>query len=544
MTIIKSKAWSALKSHKKELQASSLISMFEDNPGRFEQFSLEAAGIFLDYSKNLITPKTLQLLFDLAEKSQLKDRIEALLRGDTVNNTERRQALHTALRASTSSTSEYAQTVAEVLAKMTSFVEAVHSGRIAGHTCAKFTDVVNIGIGGSDLGPMVVTEALTPYHIEGIKTHFVSNVDASDICSTLKHLNPATTLFIVASKTFTTQETLTNADTARSWLLNWSGDQTATEKHFIAVSANVDKAVEFGIAEKNIFPIWDWVGGRYSLWSAIGIPIALAVGMDGFKRLLKGASAMDNHFATAPLMQNMPVLLGLMGVWYVNFWDADTHAVLPYDHYLRFFAKYLQQLDMESNGKSVNREGGDVGLNTGPIIWGGAGTNGQHSFHELLHQGTRLVPADFIAILTSHNPKGQHHGLLFANCLAQSRALMCGKSLQQAEDEISKMGYTDEEARELAPHKAMPGNRPSNTLIVEQVTPETLGALIALYEHKVYVQSVIWNINAYDQWGVELGKQLCSQIYDAMSNNGCGGDLDSSTTGLIKRYQCATTKPI
>jgi len=533
-------AWNALVEHKAEMQTVRLVDLFADNPDRFPQMTCNAAGITLDFSKNIATGKTLDLLFELAREHRLEERIRGLLRGDYVNNTEKRQALHTALRSRHPNTDSQETAVASVLAKMAGFVEAIYTGSFCGYSGKRITDIVNIGIGGSDLGPLMVVEALTPYQVDNLKCHFVSNIDASDICETLKQLDPATTLFVVASKTFTTVETLTNAKTARAWLLENTGSEAATQHHFVAVTANVDNAVVFGIAEENIFPMWDWVGGRYSLWSAIGLPIALAVGMDNFNRLRAGAAAMDEHFFSAPLAQNMPVLMGLLGIWYINFWDAHAHAVLPYDHYLRSFTKYLQQLDMESNGKSATRSGGTVNGHTGPVIWGDAGTNGQHSFHQLLHQGSRLIPVDFIAPLKSHNPAGEHHPLLFANCLGQSRALMTGKSIEQAEREFLDMGYCTAEASALAPHKVMPGNRPSNTLIVDQVSPETLGALIALYEHKVYVQSVIWDINAFDQWGVELGKKLCHEIYEVIQNEGETGNLDASTLGLIHLFQNQT----
>lgn len=527
-----SPAWQALQDHRENLDGVKISDLFLDNTSRFSDFSCRAAGLFLDYSKHRVTNETLELLVNLAEERQLTERIKQLFAGELVNNTEQRQALHTALRASNSNQLE----VATTLEKMSAFVSSVHGGEFLGSSGDKITDIVNIGIGGSDLGPFMVCEALKPFQIDGVHSHFVSNVDASDICETLRLLNPATTLFVVASKTFTTTETLTNAATARAWLLEWSGDDSATENHFVAVSANVENAIQFGIAEANIFPMWDWVGGRYSLWSAIGLTIALTLGMDNFKALLAGAEDMDQHFVNAPFTENLPVIMAMLGVWYINFWDADTHVVLPYDHYLRFFPKYLQQLDMESNGKRVSRDGDSLTQETGPILWGDAGTNGQHSFHQLLHQGTRLVPADFIATLTSHNPVGNHHDLLFANCLAQSRALMTGKSQALAEQEFQAMGYSEGEAKALAPHKVMPGNRPSSTLVIEQLTPKSLGALIALYEHKVYVQSVIWDINAFDQWGVELGKKLSNEIYDVVCGEGNRENMDASSLGLIDQY--------
>lgn len=523
--------------HKQALEKTSISELFSQQADRFNEMSCSAAGITLDYSKNIASSQTLELLFDLARQRQLEDAIQKLVRGAPVNVTEARPALHTALRNPVHLDEDVAAAVGGTFAEMEKFVRAVHEGEWRGFSGERIRDVVNIGIGGSDLGPLMVTEALKPYKKPFVDCHFVSNVDAGDLSEVLKSLNPRTTLFIIASKTFTTLETLTNASTAREWLVSAAGsNESVVSKHFVAVSANVAKAVEFGVVEDNVFPMWDWVGGRYSLWSAIGLPIALAVGMDNFNALRAGAGEMDKHFTTAPLEQNMPVIMGLLGVWYVNFWDAHTHAVLPYDHYLRFFTKYLQQLDMESNGKRAVLAGGNVDGHTGPVIWGDVGTNGQHSFHQLLHQGTRLIPVDFIAVLKSHNPVGDHHSLLFSNCLSQSRALMTGKSLQQAQQEFQAMGYTADEALALAPHKEMPGNRPSNTLVMEQVTPESLGALIALYEHKVYVQSVIWGINAFDQWGVELGKVLCQDIHAVIERQETGEALDDSTMGLIERY--------
>ena len=533
-----STAWSNLEKHRGALAETKITDLFAAEENRFESMSCEAAGITLDFSKNIATQETLDLLLALAQEHQLDQRIQQLVNGDPINFTEKRPALHTALRNTSALNPEDATAVNEAFAQMERFVSAVHSGEWRGFSGEKITDVVNIGIGGSDLGPFMVSEALTPYATGALNVHFVSNIDATDIKETLKQLNPATTLFIVASKTFTTLETLTNAATARSWLLESADSSAAVAKHFVAATSKVDNAVEFGIEANNIFPMWDWVGGRYSLWSAIGLPIALYIGMENFRGLLSGAGAMDTHFASAPLAENMPVLMALLGVWYINFWDAHSHAVIPYDHYLRYFAKYLQQLDMESNGKSASGSG-FVGWQTGPIIWGEAGTNGQHSFHQLLHQGTRLIPVDFIAPLNSHNKVGEHHKYLFANCLSQSYALMAGKSLDQATSEFLEMGYSQADAEQLAPHKVMPGNRPSNILLFDLLTPEIMGALIALYEHKVYVQSVIWEINAFDQWGVELGKKICSDIYRVIEGQDDGAQFDSATQALVERYRQA-----
>lgn len=534
--ISQSKAWRALQRHRSVAASFQLGDLFESQADRYEALSFSGAGIFADFSKNLINTETLTLLTDLAEEVNLGAHIDALFSGQQVNLTEKRPALHTALRSSNPHTAGYEAEVASATAQMERFVAAVYSGEFRGFGGDPITDVVNIGIGGSDLGPQMVTEALAVFNTGVVRSHFVSNVDATDLNSTLAALNPATTLFVVASKTFSTLETLTNAATARSWLLQWANDDKAIAHHFVAVTTNIEKATAFGVAPDSVFPLWDWVGGRYSLWSAIGLPIALAVGVDGFHQLRAGAAAMDRHFATAPFSENLPVLLGLIGIWYSNFWDAHSHAVLPYDHYLRLFPKYLQQLEMESNGKRARVAGGEVEVNTGTVIWGEAGTNGQHSFHQLLHQGSQFVPVDFIAVLTTHHPVGEHHGLLLANCLAQSRALMMGKTLAEAQAEFAAMGYSDSEIAMFAPHKVMLGNRPSTTLVLDELSPTTLGALIALYEHKVYVQSVIWGINAFDQWGVELGKQLCHEIYDVMRQRQPSSVVDPSTAGLIQRY--------
>jgi glucose-6-phosphate isomerase len=480
------------------------------------------------------------VLLQLAEQAALPAAINALLHGDKVNNTEKRAALHTALRSTNSPL--HGQEIADVLTRMEGMVAAIHNGSWRGFSGEKISDIVNIGIGGSDLGPQMATHALNAFNTQNVRLHFVSNVDPSCLQEILAHLNPARTLFIVASKSFTTLETLLNAEAAKHWILaatNSEQAQTAISKHFVAISTAVQKAQAFGIDAANILPIWDWVGGRYSLWSAIGLPIALAVGMRNFRQMLAGAAAMDEHFATAPLVQNMPVIMGLLGVWYRHFWGAHSHAVLPYDHYLRYFPDYLQQLDMESNGKSVSREGLTLPYSSGPIIWGSVGTNGQHSFHQLLHQGTHFIPADFILTLHGRTKNTERHCHLLANGLAQSQALMCGKTLEQAENELRQQGVSETEITSLAPHKTIPGNRPSSIISLDALTPFTLGALAALYEHKVYVQSVLWNINPFDQWGVELGKQLSMPIFHEL--NGAptinGNMQDASTTALIVRYQ-------
>ncbi|BFM09948.1 glucose-6-phosphate isomerase [Simiduia litorea] len=530
-------SWSALTAHQQVISNQPIADLFTRDPNRAETYSLNAAGIHLDFAKNRIDDAGMTLLCQLAKERGLAERIKAMYQGEAINSTEKRQVLHVALRSQLGDLPEHLRDVDAVIAQMTQFVTAVHTGQWRGFTGETITDVVNIGIGGSDLGPNMVTQALTPFHKAGIRAHFVSNVDASDLCETLKALNPARTLFIVASKTFTTTETLTNANSARQWLLATLADEAAVAKHFVAVSVNLEKVKAFGIDANNIFPMWDWVGGRYSLWSAIGLPIALACGMDHFNALRAGAAAMDEHFANAAFEQNLPVIMAMLGVWYINFWGAESQAILAYDHYLNAFTKYIQQLDMESNGKGAYLHGGYLEHHTGPVIWGEVGTNGQHSFHQLLHQGTRFVPADFIVSLTSHNPLSEHHSQLFANCLSQSRALMLGKSEAQAAAEFSAMGYSADEAKQLAHHKVMPGNRPSNTLVVESLNPKTLGALIALYEHKVFVQSVIWGINAFDQWGVELGKQLCSEIHPALVSSAAAESFDPSTNALMALYK-------
>jgi len=423
---------------------------------------------------------------------------------------------------------------------MKSFSDAVRGGAWKGYTGKAVTDIVNIGIGGSDLGPKMVCEALKPYGKHGLRMHFVSNVDGAHIAGTLKLLNPETTLFIVASKTFTTQETLTNAHTARAWFLKSAPDESAIAKHFAAVSTNAGKVAEFGIDTGNMFEFWDWVGGRYSLWSAIGLPIALYIGMENFEELLGGAHEMDEHFKNAPLEKNLPVILALLGVWYNNFFGAETHALLPYDQYLCYFPAYFQQGDMESNGKSVMRNGGTVDYSTGPILWGEPGTNGQHAFYQLLHQGTRLIPADFIAPLETHHPVGEHHKILLANFFAQTEALMKGKTEAEARAELVQQGLTGNALEQLLPHKIFPGNKPTNSLLVKKITPATLGSLIALYEHKIFTQGVIWNVNSFDQWGVELGKQLAQNILPELQGSGAITSHDSSTNGLINHYKTNT----
>ncbi|MCB1616342.1 MAG: glucose-6-phosphate isomerase [Pseudomonadales bacterium] len=532
-------AWRKLEKHKEELLRFNLCAAFDCHPERADIFSVDAAGITLDYSKNLITEKTLTLLCELADQANLKTAINDLLTGKPVNNTEKRPALHTALRDPQHNCPD-SEAVRTTFVRMEQMVNAIREGDWLGHTGQRISDIVNIGIGGSDLGPKMVCHALEPYRLDTLKCHFVSNVDPSHIDEVLRQVKPESTLFIVASKTFTTLETLKNAEAAKRWLL-LHAPGNAVEKHFVAVSTAIDKVTDFGIDKENILPLWDWVGGRYSLWSAIGLPIAIATGMENFRLLLKGANAMDQHFSQANFSGNMPVILGLLGIWYSHFWQAQSHAVLPYDHQLTLFPDYLQQLDMESNGKSVNRNGEAIDYTTGPVIWGTEGTNGQHSFHQLLHQGTRFIPADFVVPLQTHMSNKDQHRHLVANCFSQSQALMAGKTRIQIETELAAQGLTKQQIDFLTPHKIITGNRPSNTLLLKTLCPESLGALIALYEHKVYVQSVVWNINAFDQWGVELGKQLSKPLYEALSgrpNTQIKADdsLDASTRKLVKAY--------
>ncbi|MCK4608359.1 MAG: glucose-6-phosphate isomerase [Gammaproteobacteria bacterium] len=531
--ITQSAAWQKLNKHQQQMAKVAMRDLFNDDPERFSKYSLEAADLFLDYSKNRITQETFDLLCELPDNRDLASHIEAMFSGQIINTTEQRAVLHTALR-NPDETSK--PEVLETRNKMLASAEAIRHGKWKGFSGLAITDVVNIGIGGSDLGPAMVTQALKPYQAGNIKLHFVSNVDGTHIWETLKELNPATTLFIIASKTFTTQETLCNANTAKEWLEQKAQTANASEQHLIAVTAQPERAQEFGIKTEHIYPFWDWVGGRYSLWSAIGLAIAIAIGADKFREFLAGAHAMDDHFRHAPWNQNMPVILALLGIWNSNFFNHKTQVVLPYDQYLELLPAYLQQLDMESNGKRVDVDGSPLDTSTAPIIWGSVGTNGQHAFHQLLLQGTQKAPADFIMPLNSQNPIGQHHMLLFANCLAQSQAMMQGKTEAEATEELLSQGMAAEAAAQLAPHKVIPGNVPNNTILVNKITPATLGALIALYEHKVFVQGTIWGINPFDQWGVELGKQLAKNIIPGLQDSVKSKQFDSSTCGLIKKY--------
>ena len=512
--------------------------LFDVDQTRAEKFSLRLGNLLLDYSKNRITNETLELLVTLARETSVEQMRDQMFTGEMINLTEKRAVLHTALRnrsnqAVLADGSDVMPAVNAVLAQMREFSDAVRNGKWLGFSGERITDVVNIGIGGSDLGPLMVCEALKSYRHPDLRLHFVSNVDGTQISETLKVLRPESTLIVIASKTFTTQETLTNAHTARAWFMQQVGDESAIARHFVAVSTNSNQVADFGIDTANMFEFWDWVGGRYSLWSAIGLPIAIAIGMDRFEELLSGAHDMDQHFQQAPLEQNMPVLLALIGIWYHNFFGAASYAVEPYDQYLHRFPAYLQQLDMESNGKSVSRDGDPIDdYTTGPVLWGEPGTNGQHAFFQLLHQGSGMVPVDFLLPIQSHNPVGKHHRLLMANCFAQSEALMRGKTESEARIELEDQGLSEQELERLLPHKLFAGNRPSNTLLFQQLDPHTLGMLIALYEHKVFVQGIIWNINSFDQWGVELGKQLASTIAAELQNDTETTSHDSSTNAL------------
>lgn len=539
-------AWLALQTHRLQMNNFNMQAAFTAHPQRFSKFSIEHEGMLLDFSKNLIDEQTLQLLTQLAQQCQLDSAIEAMFRGDCINSTEKRPALHAALRMPAGQKLEVegvdvVALVQQAHAQMHNLIEQVHSGSWQGYTGKRITDVVNIGIGGSFLGPQLAVEALQPFSLNLVSCHFLANIDSSAFYQLSQQLNPETTLFIISSKSFGTLETLKNALAARQWLLDQGCSTADLSKHFVAVSSNTAKAVEFGIDPANILPMWDWVGGRYSLWSAIGLPIALTVGMDNFKQMLAGAHSMDQHFQQAPFAENMPVIMALLGVWYVNFWGAHSQAVLPYDNYLQSLPDYLQQLDMESNGKQVRHDGSPLGYDSGPVIWGNIGTNGQHAYHQLLLQGTQLIPADFIIAVNSQNPIADHQQWLYANCLSQSQALMCGKNRQAVEDELREKGCSEDEVLRLAPHKEILGNRPSNSLILEQLDPKRLGALIALYEHKVYVQSVIWGINAFDQWGVELGKELGDKVYQLLNQPQQQAATDASTQGLIKLYKDKTT---
>lgn len=535
-------AWQALQQHRAEMAGFSMREAFAADTRRYQRFSLDSCGLLLDYSKNLIDERGLELLIQLAEQAGLQESIANLFNGEQVNASEGRAALHTALRSPIGRRllvdgHDIIPEVHRVLNQVTELVSRIHSGLWRGYSEKPIKEVVNIGIGGSFLGPQLVSEALRPFTQRGVRCHYLANIDGSEFRELTARLDPETTLFIVSSKSFGTLETLKNTLAARDWYLAMGGPEEQLHRHFIAVTSNRKAAIEFGIGEENIFPMWDWVGGRYSLWSAIGLPIALAIGVSNFKELLAGAYAMDQHFTQAPLAENMPVLMALLGIWYTNFWGAQSHAILPYDHYLRNFTKHLQQLDMESNGKSVRQDGSELNIATGPIIWGGVGCNGQHAYHQLLHQGRLLVPADFIVPVNSYNPLSDHHQWLFANCLSQAQALMQGKTREEAVAELRAKGMPEAEVQRLAPHKVIPGNRPSNILVMNRIAPFELGALVALYEHKVFVQSAIWGINAFDQWGVELGKEMGKEVYQRLTGQLDSSASDASTQGLIDHFR-------
>ena len=536
-------AWFVLKKHfEEEMNRKQMKDLFAADPNRFETYSIKQDGVLFDYSKNIISEKTLQLLFQLAKECGLDKAIEAQFSGKAINETENRAVLHTALRNFSGQPvvldgKDVMPGIQKVLQQMKTFCNKIHQGVHKGYTGKKITTIVNIGIGGSDLGPVMVTEALKPYWVDGIQTYFVSNVDGTHIAETLKKVNAEETLFLIASKTFTTQETMTNAHTARSWFLEHAKEETHIATHFIALSTNEKLVNAFGIDSQNMFEFWDWVGGRYSLWSAIGMSIALTIGYNNFEALLKGAYEADVHFKTTPFEKNMPVIMALLGIWYTNFFGAQSEAILPYDQYLHRFAAYFQQGNMESNGKFVDRNGTTVNYATGPVIWGEPGTNGQHAFYQLIHQGTLVIPCDFIAPAKSHNPIGDHHDKLLSNYFAQTEALLNGKSEKIVKEELKTAGKSEAEIESLAPFKVFAGNKPTNSFLIEKITPHTLGFLIALYEQKIFTQGVIWNIYSFDQWGVELGKQLANQILPELNHNEPVTGHDSSTNGLINQYK-------
>ncbi len=535
-------SWKRLIDHHHEMKHSHMKDMFNMDQERFKRFSAAFEDIFLDYSKNIINENTMTLLMELADEINLKDAMEKFFSGDRINKTENRAVLHTALRNMSGGPvllegKDVMPEVKGVLKQMKSFADRITSRQWHGYSGKPVTDIVNIGIGGSDLGPVMVTEALKPYAASGINVHFVSNIDGTHIAETLKSVLPETTLFMIASKTFTTQETMTNAHTARDWFLSAAIDTAHIKKHFVALSTNADEVEKFGIDPDNMFVFWDWVGGRYSLWSAIGLSIACYIGFDNFSELLAGAHAMDRHFRETPFEKNLPVILALMGIWYTNFFNAETEAILPYDQYLHRFPAYFQQGNMESNGKHTDRSGQEVSYQTGPVIWGEPGTNGQHAFYQLIHQGTRLIPCDFIAPALSHNSIGNHHSILLSNFFAQTEALMKGKTADEAEAELKGSGKNDDEIRKLVPFKMFKGNNPTNSILLKKLTPRSLGSLIAMYEHKIFTQGVVWNIFSFDQWGVELGKALAKKILPELTGTEPVTSHDCSTNGLINTYK-------
>jgi glucose-6-phosphate isomerase len=537
-----SPAWTRLEQHHQQVKDLHMRELFARDPQRFERFHLRLDDILFDYSKNRVTEETMALLLGLARQADVEGRRDAMFAGEKINTSEDRAVLHVALRNRSNRPirvdgEDVMPAVNAVLAKMQHFCEAVHGGSWRGYSGERISDVVNIGIGGSHLGPQMATRALTPYAVDGMHVHFVSNVDGTNMAEVLARVRPESTLFLVASKTFTTQETMTNAHTARDWLLRAAKDEAAVARHFAALSTNRDGVEAFGIDPENMFEFWDWVGGRYSLWSAIGLSIALYVGFDNFERLLAGAHAVDEHFRSTPLERNIPVIMGLLGIWYGNFFGAETHAILPYDETLEFFPSYFQQGDMESNGKSVTRGGERVDYGTGPIVWGQPGTNGQHAFYQLIHQGTRLIPADFLAPARSHHPVGRHHPILLANFFAQTEALMRGRTPEETRAELDGEGEDGARVDLLTAAKTFEGNRPTNSILFEKLTPDTLGKLIALYEHKIFTQGAIWDIDSFDQMGVELGKQLAKAVLPELDGDAPVTSHDSSTNGLINAYK-------
>lgn len=534
-------AWKELQVHYEQMKQVHLRELFVSG-NRFKKYSLCSNEMVFDYSKNIITDETLKLLQLLAKECKLKEAINAMFNGEKINTTENRAVLHTALRNFSGKPvycdgKDVMPDIRKALKKMKAFCNAIHKGGIKGYTGKRIRYIVNIGIGGSDLGPNMVTEALKPYWVEGIETYFVSNIDGSHIAEVLKKVDAEKTLFLIASKTFTTQETMTNAHTAREWFLRKAKKESHIAKHFVALSTNEKEVVKFGIDKKNMFEFWDWVGGRYSLWSSIGLSIALTIGYKNFEQLLKGAYEADTHFSSAPFRENIPVIMALLGIWYTNFFGAQTEAILPYDQYLHRFAAYFQQGNMESNGKSIDRKGEKVAYVTGPVIWGEPGTNGQHAFYQLIHQGTLLIPCDFIAPAQSHNPIGDHHVKLLSNFFAQTEALMNGKTETEARKELEASGLSSEELEKLLPFKIFSGNKPTNSFVIKKITPRAVGHLIALYEHKIFVQGVIWNIYSFDQWGVELGKQLANKILPELTTKVPVTNHDSSTNGLINAWK-------
>ncbi|MGE0588332.1 MAG: glucose-6-phosphate isomerase [Cyclobacteriaceae bacterium] len=534
-------AWAKLTSHFKSIEHAHMRDLFKDDPERFKKFHIEFSGLLIDYSKNRITSETIEILTGLAKECKLEEAISDMFRGKSINQTENRAVLHTALRNRSNRPvlvdgKDVMPDVNKVLGQMERFSDELRSGAWKGFSGKSITDIVNIGIGGSDLGPYMVCEALRPYH-SNIRPHFVSNVDGTHLAEVLKRVDPETTLFIIASKTFTTQETMTNAHSARQWFVEETVGKGVVAKHFVAVSTNTKEVQAFGIDSQNMFEFWDWVGGRYSLWSSIGLSIACTIGFENFTLLLEGAHAMDKHFEETALEKNIPVILALIGIWYINFFGAASEAILPYDQYLHRFAAYFQQGNMESNGKSVDRNGHAVDYATGPIIWGEPGTNGQHAFYQLIHQGTQLIPCDLIAPVTSHNPIGDHHPKLLSNFFAQTEALMKGKTEEEVEEELKALGFSEDQITFHKPFRVFNGNRPTNSVIVDAITPKTLGMLIAMYEHKIFVQGAIWNIFSFDQWGVELGKALAKKILPELSEKGEISAHDSSTNGLINHFK-------